>query len=409
MTTAQGVELGPFSFTVLRILVAAGVVRILIRGERFTGGMNKLDWLMVIWASCVIISSYFRPEVSDALVYRLGIVYNTCGIYFLIRIFCQTTDGLRDILRTTAILLLPVALEMIYEDIRVYNLFSALGGVPVIPDIREGNIRAQGPFSHAILAGTVGAVCLPLVIGVWSKHRKSALIGIFSCVSMVLCSSSSGPIASTILGIGGLSLWHYRDRMRVVRWVAVIGYLALDLVMKAPAYYLMARVPIVAGSTGWHRARLIESAFEHLGEWWLAGTEYTRHWMPTGVSWNVNHTDITNHYIQIGIYGGLPLMLIFIAILAKGFSYVGQTIRSGIDQPLNEKFMIWAFGSSLFANAATMISVSYFDQSFLFLYLTLGAIGSAWSSAKPSQVQGEKDNLSRLSGSSGALLSNPSA
>jgi hypothetical protein len=149
--------------------------------------------------------------------------------------------------------------------------------------------------------------------------------------------------------------------------------------MKAPAYYLMGRVPLVPGSTGWHRARLIESAISHLSEWWVAGTDYTRHWMPSGVSWSPDHADITNHYIMMGIWGGLPLMLMFIIIIAKGFSYVGQILRTISDERLNTRFIIWALGASLFANAATMISVSYFDQSFLFLYLTIASIGSARS------------------------------
>ena len=76
-------------------------------------------------------------------------------------------------------------------------------------------------------------------------------------------------------------------------------------------------------------------------------------------------------------------MILFILILAKGFSYVGQVLQKKSDYPLSTSFMIWALGASLFANAATMISVSYFDQSFLFLYLTLAVIGSAWSSEVP--------------------------
>jgi hypothetical protein len=32
-----------------------------------------------------------------------------------------------------------------------------------------------------------------------------------------------------------------------------------------------------------------------------------------------------------------------------------------------------------------MIAVSYFDQSFIFMYLTIAAIGSAWSNLKINQ------------------------
>ena len=80
----------------------------------------------------------------------------------------------------------------------------------------------------------------------------------------------------------------------------------LDLVMKAPAYYIIARADIIGGSTGWHRAALIDSAIRHLNEWWLIGTDYTRNWMVTGVSWSADNTDITNHYLYLGVLGGLP-------------------------------------------------------------------------------------------------------
>jgi hypothetical protein len=248
-----------------------------------------------------------------------------------------------------------------------------------IPAIRQGSIRAQGPFAHAILAGTVGAVCLPLMISLWQQHRKPAIAGIAACITMIFVSASSGPIMSGLAGIAALFMWHYRHKMRLVRWLAAFGYIGLDLIMKAPAYYLIGRIDLTGGSTGWHRARLIESALEHFSEWWLAGTDYTRHWMPTGVTWSPNHTDITNYYLYMGVIGGLPLLLLFIAILAKGFSFVGQILQNPGDLTPKSRFAIWAFGASLFAHTATCISVSYFDQSFVFIYFTIALIGCARS------------------------------
>jgi len=81
--------------------------------------------------------------------------------------------------------------------------------------------------------------------------------------------------------------------------------------------------------------------------------------------------DITNHYLRMDVDGGLPLMLLFIAILAKGFSYVGRTLRQIPESSPQSRFMIWALGASLFAHAATFI--------FVFIYLTLAAVGSVWS------------------------------
>lgn len=378
MTIAQGIDIGPFSFTVIRILVAIGAVRIVIRSEWMAYEINTLDWLMIAFAICAIASSFFREDVINALVFRLGLVYNTCGIYFLLRIYCQSMEDICTLFKIIAIILAPIAIEMIYEQIKASNLFSILGGVPSIPAIREGNIRSQGPFRHAILAGTVGAVCFPLIASLWFEYRRIAIIGMVSCVVIVITSKSSGPLACFIAGIGGLFMWRYRQKMKYVRWSAFFGYIGLDLIMKAPVYYLMARIPLVQGSTGWHRAELIDSSIRHLNEWWLWGTDYTRHWMPTGVSWSPDHTDITNHYLKMGVIGGLPLMLLLISKLVKAFSIIGKILQSNLLLPTNMMFMVWALGASLFANAAAMISVSYFDQSFVFLYLTLAAIGSAW-------------------------------
>jgi hypothetical protein len=327
-----------------------------------------------------LISSLFHNNPSEALANRFGLVYDSCGSYFLLRIFCQSIDDVVGLCQVTAIILLPVAVEMLYEKLTAFDVFSLLGGVGANPYIREGRVRANGPFAHAILAGTIGAVCLPLMIGLWEKHRKGAVLGIVACLAIIFASTSSGPIMSALFAVGALLMWRYRSQVRSVRWLAVIAYIGLDLIMKDPAYFILDHIDLAGGSTGWHRAKLIQSTIEHLSEWWLVGTDFTRHWMPTGVSWSPNHTDITNHYIQMGVWGGLPLMLLFIYILAKGFSFVGQMVQQMPDKLHAYQFMIWALGASLFAHASTFISVSYFDQSFVFIYLTLAAIASIKSS-----------------------------
>ena len=357
------------------------------------GRMNSLDWLMVVWAAWALISSLFHADTFGVLVNHLGLVYNACGIYFLLRVFCLSFEDVVTLCRITAILLIPLSIMILVEKTTGHNLFSALGGIPEISEIRNGRIRAQGPFAHSILAGTVGAVCLPLMIGLWQQHRKIAVAGILACFSMVFASGSSGPIMSTAAAMGALFMWRYRHRMRLVRCIAVLSYIGLDLVMKAPAYYLIARIDLTGSSTSYYRARLIDAAIEHLSEWWLAGTDYTRSWMVTGVKWSPDQADITNHYIQMGVVGGLPLMLLFTAILIKGFSFVGQTLQQIPESSPQSRFMIWALGASLFAHAATFIAVSYFDQSFVFIYLTLAATGSVQSGMVRVPVSAEFSNV----------------
>jgi hypothetical protein len=76
-------------------------------------------------------------------------------------------------------------------------------------------------------------------------------------------------------------------------------------------------------------------------------------------------------------------MVLFMLQIGKGFSYAANTIRHYYETVADDQtaFVVWSLGASLFVHAVNCISVSYFDQSFIFLYLALAAISSAWSEA----------------------------
>lgn len=374
MTRGQVLEIGPAHFTVLRILVAVGVFRVLIRGEGPVHGINRVDILLLLWAMVLIATSVFHT--SDAWVFRAGIVWTELGCYFLLRVFLADWIDVQRAFKVLCVALVPVAVAMLLEKHSGENLFAFLGGVNEVADVREGKIRASGPFTHAILAGTVGATCFPMAIYLWTRHRLYALAGLFASVGIVFSSSSSGPVLMVLFIMFALGLWHLRTALPAIRWLAVGGVVALDLAMRDPVYFLAARIDITGGSTGWHRSRLIQSSIEHLDEWWLAGTDYTRHWMPTGIFANEIHTDMTNHFLQIGVWGGLPLMLLFITAIVLAFRAVGQGLRKREGAEIEERFLAWTLGAILFGQVMNALSISLFDQSIVFLYLVLAAIGA---------------------------------
>lgn len=391
MTPSVGVKLGQFNFFSIRLLILAGIIRILLRSEYRSFWRSPLDRLMVLWSIWALAASAFRSDPGATLIGNGGVVFNLLGIYFLLRSWCRSMTDVVFLCRITAWLLVPIALEMVYEKVSSSNLFSHLGGVPQLPEIRQGRIRAQGPFAHSIMAGSVGAAMLPVCLGLWAHYRGVALAGALASSTMVFASASSGPLMSAIFGTLGLLCWYLRSNMRMLRWTAVSVYVLLMAVMKAPPYHLIGRIDLAGGSTSWHRVGLIDSSIHHLGEWWLAGTDYTRHWMPTGVNWSPNHTDITNQYLLFGVLGGLPMMMLFILLLARAFSTVGRALRLAEKGQSGYAFFCWALGASLFAQAATFISVAYIDQSFVFLYIILGSIGglSVGEFVNPAQRSGQ--------------------
>lgn len=381
MTFGQAVEIGPFTFTFLRLLILTGFLRLFIRRETPGLPLTGLDHLAICWSGWTIASAFFYDDIGAALSFRLGEVYNRFGIYLLFRTYIRTPDDVLRLVRATAICLLPLAIEMALELVTRYNLFSVFGGVSEGVYIRDGKPRAQGPFLHPILAGSVGAVCAPLFLSLRGSFHQTYRVGIVASLLMVLASNSSGPVLSLFLALCATVMWNFRKHIRLIKLLLLPGYLILEILMSDPAYFLIARLNITGSSTGWHRVELIRSSLAHLDEWWLAGTNYTRHWMATGVSWSPDHTDITNFFIKAGVLSGLPAVALLISQFLIGLKYAGL-LSTQQDTPFQNR-LVWSLGCMLFSFAATGISVSFFDQSFLFLYINLAALSSLKAEQAP--------------------------
>jgi hypothetical protein len=370
----QQLDLGAH-FTATRILIILGLVRVLVKRERFGHGWVPLDRAVICWGVWMVASTVFHKD--GTLIFRLGMVLDTLGVYFLFRIFIHDSEEFVGLCRRISVLIAPLALAMVFEKATGRNCFEALGGVPGGAELRNGHFRARGPFLHQLASGNIAAACLPMSLYLWWDRRALALIGVISALCIVVATGSSGPIMSVAAVTVALGLWRVRRLLGAMRWLTVLGLIALDLVMNDPVYFLVARIDLTGGSTGYFRAALIRSSIMHLSEWWLAGTDRTRHWMPSGIPADEDNTDITNHYLAMGVMGGLLLMGLFLWILFAAFAALGRALRWNEDGAFDQQFLLWVLGAILFAHATSFWSISYWDpQSLLFLFFCLAAIGS---------------------------------
>jgi len=325
----------------------------------------------------MIITGAIQPKIDTGLLFRIGETYDIFGMYFISRFLIRSEDDLNMLFKTLVWVFSIIAAAMIYEKLKRYNPFSILG-VNIYTSIRDGKLRCQGPFSNYILAGTVGATSCTWFLTLWkTKARKMVYLGVVSSILITYLSNSSGPIMSLFCLVIGLSAWPYRNNMKTIKSGIIVGLIVVQLFMNAPIWYLIGRIDLTGSSTGWHRAELIDSAIRHLDEWWIFGTTYTRHWMPTGVSWSPNHTDITNQYIKNGVWGGLITMFLFIFMISSSFGAIGRKIKEVGDKNRKHQVLLWILGASLFSHTITFISVRYFDQSIFYYYLLLALIGYA--------------------------------
>ena len=392
MTLGQGIELGPVSLPIFRMLLVVGMLRAVIKGEKVEDLGNSIDKLMAWFAGWIFFASFFHDGVlGSGPVYVIGQIVNLAAVYFLMRAWCRDLTEVTGVITIVAFMLAPIALEMASEKVLRVNQFSIFGGVPHDVAFREGKFRAQGPFRHPILAGTVGSVCLPLFVGIWRSNRLGSIVGIASALCMVLASASSGPIMSAMASVFALVMWRFRHLTKLARISAVVAYFGLQIVTGEPGYFVMKRIDISGGSTGYHRAKLIQSAFDHFDEWWLFGTDLTRHWMATGVSYTPYHTDITNYYLGFGVMAGFPAVLLMIAMLLMAFRWVGIVCARHIERDAPNAFMVWCLGAGMFAHAATSVSVAYFDQSAVFFWMNLAIISSIYSGEKQLDEAGREE------------------
>jgi len=361
--------IGGLNFPMIRILVLFGGARIIFRKEWRGIKLTPIDKTLVWWAISSVVLHTLLWRTSDECVYRLGQSYDAIGLYWLFRCVIRELDDVIRCFKIMAVLAVPLALAMLYENRTLSNAFVVFQGFNGTPQMREGIIRARGPFANPILAGTYGGSLLPTFVALWPQSPFLATLGIASSTLITLTSRSSGPLMTYMASIIGLFMWFMRKKMRAVRWGILLALTGLECVMKRHFWWAIAHMAIVPGSDAYHRSNIIDQAIRHFSGWFLLGTKSTE-------DWGYYLHDVTNQYIWEGINGGLLETALFVAIIVCCFRGVGRTVKGMEKEPFALRFCVWALGAALFSDVVTFFSVQYFDQNFVKWYLLLAMIST---------------------------------
>jgi hypothetical protein len=362
----------------IRIVLLAGLIRLVVRGEFRELKLNKIDWALMAYAGAMFLIPSLRERTSEELVYRLGCAYDILMSFWVFRGLLKDWEEVEKFLQGLAILIVPLALEMVFEMVTHRSMFESFGGIGDLT-IREGRPRCQGAFRLGITAGVFGATLLPLFISLYhSKTRRpTVIVGLLSAAVITYTSNSSGPLMAALSGVVAWLFWPLRMEMRKVRWGIVLVLLFLQLSMKAPVWFIFSKLGALTGGDGWHRSYLIDRFFHFFPDWWLMGTKHTGNWMPYTLL--DGNADITNFYIASGIAGGLLALILSIILLVRCFRYLGLAMIILRTQSSEVKILVWGFGSALFAHVVTLFSVTYFDQVYVALWSLLAIISSTTS------------------------------
>jgi hypothetical protein len=381
----QVVVLGQLHFPMLRVLLLFGIFRmgwgkISSKTEIFSGGITRLDKVVIWFALFTFLNALLLWRDTGMLIKQAGDLYTLFGIYFLMRHLIRDGEDSDKAVRALAYIAVVVAGVMTYEQITGRNPYALLGGANAsfygALITREDRLRSVAGFGHPILAGTFGAILVPLFIALWLKDKKNFKImfaGVAACTVIVLASASSTPMLAYAGGLMALLLWPLRKLMRPIRWGIVMLLVSLHLVMKAPVWQLIDRMSIVGGSSGYHRYQLVDQCIRHFGDWWLYGVKDTSTW-----GWDM--WDTANQYVSIADATGLVPLILFVAILTYGFKYVVKA-REAWPENRNMQLYNWALGATLFANAVGFFGISYWDQTQVAWYAFLAIIAASYYAA----------------------------
>jgi hypothetical protein len=367
-------------FPMLRVMALFGIVRLarerLAKHQVFSGGINKIDIFVILLVVSTAIAGVLLFQESAEVIYQIGNIYTAFGLYFLLRFLLRDERDVYIMIRTLAWCAIPIAMVMTWEAVTGHNPYALLGGarasVYANVEVRSGRFRAQGCFANSILAGTFGAMTLPLFFLQWRTGKKNtrltAALGMVAATVITLASNSSTPMLAYAAGIGGLCLWPIRNWMRFVRWGIVTTLVSLHMVMKAPVWHLIGMIDISGGSSSDHRFQLVDQCIRHFGDWWLVGVKSTGDW-----GWDM--FDMANQYVSVCDNSGLLPFICFLAILAYGYKFVGKARKETADR--KKQIFFWALGASLFANTIAFVGVSYWDQMQAVWFALLAGISAA--------------------------------
>jgi hypothetical protein len=379
----QVVVLGGLHFTVLRILILAGLARRASVGSlrgKFPGGFNPVDQVVVLWTVSALVILSLQWMNRQSLIHNLGDFLDAIGGYLVVRFLIPDGEAVRRTFKVLAWVCLIQGACMTNEQLAHRNIFGYLGGMSLTVTVRDGKIRSEGVMG-CLYAGVFAGVIIPMLLWLWTqgKSRIAAIAGLVGATAMVITSNSSTSWMAIAGSVVGLAFWPLRKHMRVVCWVFALILLMLHLVMNGPVWSLIARIDLTGSSSSYHRYYLLDNCIRHFSDWWLLGYRYYDKW-----GWSM--WDLCNQFVVVALLGGLLSLVFYIAIFSRSFRAIGKA-RKVVNGNRGQEWLLWCLGVDLFANVVAHFGINYMAQMMMSLFPLLACISVATFEARRATVR----------------------
>lgn len=377
------VSLGTVDITAHRIVASVLLLKCLANANlRGKFKWCRLDtWVTVFIVVCTVVTFLIYP-FQQALENRGGSIIDTWFLYLGVRLCITNRTDVLTVAKWISILLIPLAILGVVEAYTGYQPFVGLAanapwalGTERGGTARFGLTRAIGPNGHAIIFGLCFTTLLPVVY--YLRHERNnwrTMAYLVSGLAIIgaLSSVSSGPFGALMAVILCLAMEPFKKHLRTVL-IGLAGCVMLaEVGSNRPVYHVILSFANPFGGAWWHRARLIDCAIEHFGEWYLLG--YGGRDPGWGPQLGMGFTDVCNQFVLMGVMYGVWGLIVFCFMLATAVQTV-TLVHNSSENPM-VKSLAWALGSIVVSSMMAFFSVALMGQSVFLFYFVLGMVGS---------------------------------
>jgi hypothetical protein len=339
--------------------------------------------MIIAYTISQFLAGFMTTDAMTVLENRSGAMFDQIFPYFLARLLFTDFKRAVFFLKSTAIIVGPLAVLGAYESITSNNPFAFFRAYSPIyipyglSDPRWGLYRATGAIGNSIMFGLIFAMLGSAYFGLryfYKKPRMWFWIGVGLMGMGVFFSISSGSLMAVMFSTLIILFYKYRQYWKQAIGVIVFMCLMVEILSNRHFYEVVSRFTF-SSATAWYRARLIEVAlFEGgMSGKWLFGFGFE------DPGWGLkidgrSFTDMVNHYLLVlsrfGLAGFIPFIGIVIAVIKR----LINGFKKCFDKKI--KWLVWCFSAALLGTLITFSSVSIFSQPVVVFYILLGICSS---------------------------------
>lgn len=366
-----------------RIAIFVALPLLIYLAPRRDGGVNRVDLLVALGCSWMMISFVQLYGPSDGLIRSVAIVLDTFGGYLIAR---GSISNLNDV-RRLLILIIPglifasgfFAIESLSGRLIIRPFFSSIfgsalsyeagaaqGNLNLLYETRIGLLRAYSVFSFPILGGVILASLLPLYLMSGLKSRALFVGAVASGAAFF--SLSSATFIALALGISMVVLDRLMPRLRPLRWPFITAGLVF--------YGLLAEVALQGGIVGVVGRFTLNPATAYIRRMqWKYGGETVADNPLFGIGFAIYNkpawlTDaIDAHFLLLALRFGLVTPLLFALAVGIVMFTLG---RNSARLSLTDRNLAVSLNIMLAILIFISMTVTFFSEANVFFMIALG-------------------------------------